>query len=198
MIEESKALVGFAGSFKLGAGLVNEAGKGGADGEVFDMAEGVDPEASGAVDYNQARGAAQTVAAHRNGCSDAWCVGVHTDGKRDAVLVQERFQGYGGHGLVVFEDGVEPQQRDVIAEVLLDSLCLRNAVGNATWAQHLECLDHDDFASETCETRTGVGVEPASDGEFRGGRVRGFRGQIRYTPFKLQGTGTRGEGLANP
>ncbi len=141
------------------------------------MTEGVDSEASGAVDYNQARGAAKTVAAHRDGCSFAWCMGVHTNGKGDSVFVQERFQGHGGHGLVMFEDGVETQQRDVIAEVLLDSLGLRDALGDASWAEHLECLDHNNFAPEIAESWVGFGVEPAGNRQLGGGSVGSLSSQ---------------------
>ena len=59
--------LGVAVGLRLGARLVDEAGEDGADGEVFDIAEDVDAEASVAVDDNQARGAAQPVAAHGDG-----------------------------------------------------------------------------------------------------------------------------------
>ena len=72
--------------------FIDEAGEGGADGEVFNVAEGVDADASGAVDDDKARRAAQPIAAHRNWRCLAGGVGIHTDRECDAVLVQERFE----------------------------------------------------------------------------------------------------------
>ena len=125
------------------------------------MAEGVDAEFAGAVNDDEAGCAAQSVAPHGNGRGDARRVGVHANGECDAVFVQERFQGHGGHSIVVFEDGVEPQQGDVVSEILLNPLRLRNAVRDATGTEHLECFDHNDFASEIRERRVGVCVEPS-------------------------------------
>ena len=72
-----------------GAGLVDEAGEGGAEGKVVDVAEGIDTELSGAVDDHQAWRSAQTVAPHGDGRSFAICVDVHADGKCDFVLVEK-------------------------------------------------------------------------------------------------------------
>ena len=76
----------------VGAGLVDQAGEGGAEGEVFDMAEGVDAELAGAVDDDEAGGAAQAVAAHCDGGGDAACVGVNADREGYLVFVKECFE----------------------------------------------------------------------------------------------------------
>ena len=39
----------------------------------------------------------------------------------DPVLVEERFERGGSHGLVVLEDGVQAQHGDVVAEGLRDA-----------------------------------------------------------------------------
>ena len=49
--------VGVAVGLRLGARFVNEAGKGGADAEVVDLAKRVETDASGPVDDDQARSA---------------------------------------------------------------------------------------------------------------------------------------------
>ena len=56
------------------------------------MAKRAEADASGPVDDNQARGAAQLVAAHRDGRGCARCVCVHTDRERYLIFVKERFQ----------------------------------------------------------------------------------------------------------
>ena len=53
------------------AGFVDEAGEGGAHGEVVDLAEGVEADAPGSVDDDQAGGASQLVAAHGDGQGDS-------------------------------------------------------------------------------------------------------------------------------
>lgn len=127
------------------------------------MAEGIDAEFAGAIYDDEAGGTAQSVAPHRNGCSNAGRMGVYAYGEGDAVFVQKRFQRHGGHCFMVFEDGVDSQQFDVIAEVLLDPLSLRNPVRDTAGTEHLECLDHNDFASKIGESWVGVRVKPAGD-----------------------------------
>ncbi len=160
----------------VGAGLVDQAGEGGAEGEVFDVAEGVDAELAGAVDDDEAGGAAQAVAAHCYGGGDAWCVGINADGEGYLVFVKECFERDGGHGLVVFEDGVKSEERYIVAEILLNPSGLRDAVGDAAGAEHLKRFDYDDLAAEVGESWVGLGVEPAGDGQFGGGYVGGFGG----------------------
>ena len=84
--------LGVAVGVRLGAGFVDKAGEAGADGEVFDMAKRAEADASGPVDDNQARGAAQLVAAHGDGRGCAWGVCVNTDRERYLIFVKERFQ----------------------------------------------------------------------------------------------------------
>ena len=74
------------------------------------MAKSTEADASGPVDDNQARGAAQPVAAHRDGRGCARGVCVHTDWERDLIFVKEGFQRHRSHGVVVFEHGVQAQQ----------------------------------------------------------------------------------------
>ena len=56
------------------------------------MAEGVEAEASGAVDDYEAGGAAQTVAAHGDGQGLAGGVGVDSDREGYLIFVKERFE----------------------------------------------------------------------------------------------------------
>ena len=72
--------------------MVDKTGEAGADGEVFDVAEGVEAEASGAVDDDEAGGAAQTVAAHGDGQGLAGGVGVDSDGEGYLIFVKEGFE----------------------------------------------------------------------------------------------------------
>ena len=89
---ESKSTLGAAVGLRLGAGFVDKAGEAGADGEVFDVAEGVEAEASGAVDDHQAGGAAQAVETHRDGGGCARGVCVDTDRERYLIFVKEGFE----------------------------------------------------------------------------------------------------------
>ena len=70
---------------------------------------------------------------------------------------------------MVFEDGVKSEESYIVAEVLLNPFGLRDPVGDAAWAEHLECFDHNDFAAEIGESRVGLGVEPTGDRQFGGG-----------------------------
>ena len=87
---------------------------------------------------------------------------------------------------MVFEDGVEAEQGDVIAEVLLDAFGLGEAVGDATGAEHLEGFDYDDLTSEIGQGRAGGGVKPAGDGELRGGGVGRLRCHGGCAPFEAR------------
>ena len=70
-----------------------------------------------------------------DGQGDAGGVGVDADGKRDAVLVQKRFERCRSHGFVVLEHGVQAQHGDGVAEGVLDALGLGQPVGHAARAQ---------------------------------------------------------------
>ena len=83
---------GAAADLRVGAWFVDEAGEGGADGEVFNVTKGVDADASGTVDDEQAWRAAQPIAAHRNWRCNARRVGVHSHRKSNLILVKEGFQ----------------------------------------------------------------------------------------------------------
>ena len=72
---------------------------------------------------------------------------------------------------MVFEDGVKSEESYIVAEVLLNSFGLRDPVGDAAGAEHLERFDHNDLADEIGESWVGFGVEPAGDGQFGGGCV---------------------------
>ena len=74
------------------------------------------------------------VAAHGDRQGGAGVVGIDADGERDAVLVQERLQSHRGHGVVVFEHGVQPQHGDGVAEGVAHALSLRQSVGDAARA----------------------------------------------------------------
>ena len=108
--------------------FVDEAGEGSAEGQVVDVAEGVDPEAAVPVDDDEAGGALKVVAAHGDWGGDAGFGGVDTNGERDAVLVEKCRQGDWGHGGVVFERGVQSQDGQGSAEGLVDPLCLGESV----------------------------------------------------------------------
>ena len=83
---------GVAVGLRFGARFVDEAAEDGADREVVDLAKRVYADSSGTVDDNQARSAPQLEPAHRDGQGDPGVVSVYADGKRDAVLVQERLE----------------------------------------------------------------------------------------------------------
>ena len=109
--------------------MVNEAGEGGTEGEVVDLAECIGAQVAGAVDDEEARRAAQAVARHGDGGGFAGCVGVDPDGKGDSVFVEECLEGHGRHGIVVLEDRVEAEQGEVVTEGLLDALGLGGCRG---------------------------------------------------------------------
>ncbi len=73
---------------------------------------------------------------------------VDADWEGDPVFVEERCQRDRGHGLVVFEHAVEAEHRQVVAEGVLDALGLRQPVGDATRAEHLERLDDHNLAHQ--------------------------------------------------
>ena len=91
------------------ARFVDESGYQRAYSEVIDLAESVETDAACAVYDDQARGATQLVVHHRLGEPNSRDVLVDAHGERDPVLVEEGFQRYRGHSLVVFEHGVKPE-----------------------------------------------------------------------------------------
>jgi len=94
----------------------------------------------------------------------------HVDPHRetDAVFLDERPEGGFGHCIMVFEHGVQAQHLQPIGrEGLVDGLGLWNAVRHTARAQHLKCVDDDDFAVQLLERgRFGV-VGPVDPGPYR-------------------------------
>ncbi len=72
--------------------FVNEAGQARADGEVINVAEGIESDAAAAVDQDQAVRAAQLLSGHRDRSTARLIVGVDANREPDPVLVQERLQ----------------------------------------------------------------------------------------------------------
>ena len=68
---------------------------------------------------------------------------------------------------MVFEHTVEPEHGDFVAEGVLDPLGLRQTVGDAAGTEHLERLDHNNFASEIGQSRVVGRIEPAGDSQLR-------------------------------
>ena len=66
-----------------------------------------------------------------------------------------------------------------VGEGVLDALGLRQPVGNATRAEHLERLDNDNLASEIGQSRIFASIEPTGDSQLRSSGVRRLHGQRR-------------------
>ena len=90
---------------------------------------------------------------------------------------------------MVFEHGVEAQQGDVFAKILLDPLGLWQPVGDAAGTEHLKRLDYHDLASEIGQGRIVGSVEPAGDGQFRGSVVRRLHCHGGAAPFEPRNSG---------
>ena len=140
--------IAFAYAFGVWRVLVDEPGECGPEGEVVDRAEGVDPEQAGPVDGEQAWGASEGVAAHRDWRVDVELGSVDTDGEIDGVLVQKRGERHRGHGVVVLEDGMEPEHGEVATERGVDALGLGESVSDTSWAEHLERFNDHDLTSQ--------------------------------------------------
>jgi hypothetical protein len=94
---------------------------------------------------------------------------VDANWETDPVLVQKDLQRGWRHRRVMLEDGVEPDHRHVVPEEsLLDTLELRQAVGDAARTKHLKRPEHDHPAAQAVQGQR-VAVEPLRRGPGIGG-----------------------------
>lgn len=139
------------------------------------MAKGAMPDEAVLVDEDEGGRPTQTIARHGQGNALRVVRGVDANWENDSVLVQKDLQRGWRHGCVMLEHGVKSDHRHVVREeCLLDTLELRQAVGDAARTKHLKRPEHDHPAAQAFQGQR-VAVEPLRRGPRRGGlQVHGY------------------------
>lgn len=133
----------------------------GAQMQVVDLTRVIQTNAAVPVKDHHARRAAHPMALHRHQHRTSWIGLVDTDRERNPVPVQENAQGLGPHHIVVLEDGVQADHRDLfLREQPVDAQSLRQAVRHATRAQHLEGVQHHCASAQALQGHQLRRVEP--------------------------------------
>jgi hypothetical protein len=94
------------------------------------------------VNHDQAVCASEPLGLHGGGNGVVRSGQVHTQGKGDAVLVQERLQGIGSHGFVMLKHGMQAQHHHLTGgKKLVHFHGLRQALVDASRAQPLKGMN---------------------------------------------------------
>ena len=127
--------------------LRNQLRDAGAQGQIGLVAKPSKLDQASAINQHQRWCPTQALAGHSDRCAFRFFMRIDPDRKADPVFVQKGFERCWCHGRMMLEHGMKADDRDIATvERLFDTLELREPIGNATRAKHLECAE-DNHAS---------------------------------------------------